>query len=184
MKERTQMNQIFTFVLIVSLFLMIGICWNDGVVASQAPYESEMRTIAEEINENSTLPITLLTSHEEIKDILRQNESITYINNFMSFDYFHEDYTIIFFGFPTDEDEFFLTEVILFNEVYDILGIHVLDEMAQARIMLEEHGFHQDGSTISSTYMKDSVIIKVEGEDIVETISVRLPSRYTSGNVY
>ena len=178
------MKQISTLVLILFFFLIAGIWWNDGVVASQVPNEITMRNITAEINENSNLPIALLTSHEEMREILLQNESITYIVNFMSFDYFHEDYTLIFFGFPTDENEFLLTEIILFDGTYDILGIHISDDLIQARTTLEEYGFLQNDSTSPFEYIKESVIVKVEGEDIVESISVRLPSAYTSGNLY
>lgn len=145
--------------------------------------ENNMRNIADEINQNSSLPVTLLAPYQNIKNELRR-ESIDYIDNYMSFDFYFENYTLIFEGFPTDEDEFFLTEITLSGGTYNILGIHILDEMEQAKNALKEKGFHQLDSNNPLQYIKENVIIELEGTNVVEAITVEFPSAYTSGNLY
>ena len=102
----------------------------------------------------------------------------------MSFDFFFDNYTLIFEGFPTDEDEFLLTEITLSGGTYHILGIHILDEMEQAKNILKEEGFHQIDANKPRQYMKENVIIKLEGTNMVEVVTVHVPSAYTSGNLY
>ena len=135
---------------------------------------------AEEINAASHLPLPLLTPHEDVREELRADQSMDYINNFMSFDYYAPAYVLIFQGFPEDDSASCLTSVELSSDAYDILGVKVGGDIAQGAAVIRDNGFTEDEDAFS----KNGVFITLEGDTTIESIRVKVPSEYTSGNIY
>ena len=77
------------------------------------------RRAAREINESSTLPMALLTPGAGANPAGYDD----YIPNYTSSDYYREDYTLSFGGFPTDKDQYFLTGITWTGEGFDLLGV-------------------------------------------------------------
>ncbi|MDL2238539.1 hypothetical protein LJC56_12070 [Christensenellaceae bacterium OttesenSCG-928-K19] len=140
-------------------------------------------SVTDEINENSTLPLALLTPHNSVRDELQEDESLDSVNNFMSFDYYADGYMLSFSGFPEDDSEYCLTDMEITSGEYDVLGISILDDMAQAAQVLEGYGYSAKEDD-PDAFMKDGVKIELDGESTVETITIDVLTAYTSGNLY
>lgn len=201
-----RMNRIVTITAMIVVFTLIltgcagNLAKNDGTAnmaeesnASKEVEENSEGSIvddkssgnaAEEINANSNLPMALLTPYEDVRESLEQDDSLDFINNFMSADYYADSYMLSFAGFPEDDSPYCLTTIELTDGQYDICGVKVGGDIAQGAQTLEKHGFVPEGS--SYEFVKDSVVISLsdDGSGVVEEISVAVPSEYTSGNLY
>ena len=135
---------------------------------------------AKEINELSTLPMNLLSP----KSNADESGYTEYIPNFMSFDYYGKDFIISFFGFPTDEDDFFLTDISWMGPEYDLFGIKIGDEHALAAEILKSFGYLPTDEKYMRGFVKDDIFIRLSGEQVVKEIAIHIPSKYTSGNLY
>lgn len=99
----------------------------------------EMSSLVKIINQNSKLPMPILTEYNT-EVIPKANK---YIPNFMSNDYYYDDYTLIFSGYPTDEDSDLLTDIEIHSEDYNLLGIAMNTEVNEAIKKLVEFGFEK-----------------------------------------
>lgn len=201
-----RMNRIVTITAMIVVFALIltgcvgNLAKNDGTAnmaeESNASKEAEENSegsavddkssgnVVEEINTNSNLPMALLTPHEDVRESLEQDDSLDFINNFMSADYYADGYMLSFAGFPEDDSPYSLTTIELTGNNYDIYGVAVGDEIDQAEQVLEEYGFAAEDD--SYEFVKDGVVIALSdnGSGKVEEISINVPSAYTSGNLY
>lgn len=143
-----------------------------------------IRDTVEEVNANSNLPMALLTPYEEVRDTLEQDSSLDFINNFMSADFYADGYMLSFGGFPEDDSPYCLTTIELTDGNYDVCGVAVGGDLAQAAQTLEGYGYSAEDGT--HEFVKDGVVVALSGDSsgLVEEISISVPSRYTSGNLY
>jgi hypothetical protein len=163
-------------VLATLLLLMVGFT---GCVGSENDVDA-IKTTAQEISDSSTLPMELLTPHSDVDE----GDYEDYISNFMSFDYYGKDFRISFSGFPTDENDFFLTDITWTGIDYDLFGVKVGDHPNLALDKLKSWGWvHTDGS-YTKIFEKDGIALKVTGGEKIEEISIHIPTKYTSGNLY
>ncbi len=139
------------------------------------------RKTAEEINQNSGLPMALLTPHDEVRESLQLDEGMEYVPNFMSFDYYADNYMLSFSGFPTDKDASLLTEIRFSGNGYDIYGVKISDSPASAAQTFTDHGYSENSANVFS---KDDVTIVLSGGGTITEIAISLPTSYTSGNLY
>ena len=136
----------------------------------------KMNLLVETINQNSNLPMAILTTHNT--EIIPQANK--YIPNFMSYDYYYDDYTLIFSGYPTDEDGDFLTDIELQSEKYNILGISINTNKNEVIQKLIDFGFSKSTNkkTNFRNYSNDENILCFENLDV--KIAIQLCSEKVS----
>jgi len=166
-----------TTAFLVSICLLMALF--AGCVGSESAVDA-IEQVAQEINESSTLPMALLTPKFDIDGSYYEE----YIPNFMSFDYYGNDFMIRFCGFPTDEDDFFLTDITWTCIDYDLFGIKIGDELIKAADTLKSWGYVHTGGNYIQEFEKDGVVLELSGQELVEEIAIHIPSEYTSGNLY
>ena len=147
---------------------------------SYPPGDASVIQVAREINEASTLPMFLLSP----RSLINPDDFESHIDNFMSFDYFGYDYSLSFYGFPTDADPYYLTEITWTNEDYDLFGLRIGDNMDDAIVSITSHGFTLTSTTLNPEFERDGVLIQLYGEDVITSIEIQFPSDYVSGNIY
>lgn len=123
----------------------------------------KMNLLVENINQYSNLPIPILRIYNT--EIIPQANK--YIPNFMSYDYYYDDYTLIFSGYPTDEDEDFLTDIELLSEKYDVFGISLNTSKNEAIQKLFDFGFSisKNKKTNFRNYSDDEDVLCFENLD-------------------
>lgn len=136
----------------------------------------KMNSLVETINQNSNLPMSILTTHNT--EIIPQANK--YICNFMSNDYYYDDYTLIFSGYPTDEDGDFLTDIELQSEKYNIFGISINTSKNEAIQKLTDFGFSKSTNkkTNFRNYSNDENVLSFENLDV--KIAIQLCSENVS----
>lgn len=152
----------------------------------------EMNLLVETINQNSNLPMPILITYNPEK-IIQANK---YIPNFMSNDYYYDDYTLTFCGYPTDEDENFLTDIELHNEKYDILGISINTNKKEAIQKLVEFGFSiatnkktnfrnysDDEDTLCFEKLDVKVVIQLYGDNVSQML-ISINTYYLGNRLY
>jgi len=124
----------------------------------------EMNLLVKTINQNSNLPMPILTTYNT--EIIPQANK--YIPNFMSNDYYYDDYTLIFSGYPTDEDGDFLTDIELQSEKYNVLGISINTSKNEAIQKITSFGFSisTNKKTNFRNYSDDEDILCFENLDV------------------
>ena len=124
----------------------------------------KMDLLVQTVNQNSKLPIPILTIYNPDK-ILQANK---YIPNFMSNDYYYDDYTLVFSGYPTDENDDFLTDIELHSEKFNILGIAINTNKNEAIQKLIEFGFEiaKNKETNFRNYSNDKDVLCFENLDV------------------
>ena len=138
------------------------------------------RRAAREINGASALPMALLTPRAGVNPAGYDD----YIPNYTSSDYYGEDYTLSFGGFPTDKDKYFLTGITWTGEGFDLFGVKVGDDPRQAAEMIQARGYTRTGDGYISEFDKNGVTVRLTGDAIIEKISIHVPTAFTSGNLY
>jgi hypothetical protein len=104
--------------------------------------EKQMNKLIDSINESSHLPIRLLSKYKE--NAIPEHD--LFVHNFMSRDYYHNDYSIFFNGYPTDEHPYHLTTIEITSDKYNVLGISLKSSKEEIYQKLAEFGFEYIGS--------------------------------------
>ena len=76
------------------------------------------------INKNSNLPIKYMSKYKENNKYFKKCDVI---KNFMSHDYKNKDIVFSFYGYPTDESDYYLGRYTLLTSKYNLLGVKVGD---------------------------------------------------------
>lgn len=134
-------------------------------------FRQKMNSLVETINQNSNLPMPILTTYNT--EIISQTNH--HVDNYMSKDYYYDGYTLIFSGYPTDEDEYFLTDIELQSEKYDIFGIFINTSKNEAIQKLIEFGFAESTNkeTNFKNYSNDEEALCFENLDVKVAIQLR-----------
>ena len=82
---------------------------------------NQMDVLIKTINNNSTLPIALLVPF----DATQIPTNGKFIRNYMSLDYYYDDFEIKFAGYPTDESDFCLTNIEFETNKYNLFGMTI-----------------------------------------------------------
>lgn len=148
------------------------------------------------LNKNSGLPIKLLLSHSEFKDMLKCQQILggKYVENYMSFDYYYEDYFISFMGYPNDECKFYLTNMKFNSYNYHIFYITIGDRIDCAEKILSEYGYMKFNNEISdfmgvtrkdTYYQLNDVQIRFNlNNSIIKEIEIYVKSKYLGNCLY
>ena len=148
-----------------------------------------------DFNNNSVLPIDLLSNNtEEINE--KGYEIKSKINNFMSKDIKCENFNLSFFGYPTDEDEYRMTDITLVNEEYNFLGIYCGMNKDNAVSLLSNYNFNlsenkalnhidysNDDTVLVYNLKNCKVAIKLQ-DNIISRIEVSLITKYLGNRLY
>lgn len=129
-----------------------------------------MNVLINTINDNSVLPMNILTAF----DATKVPSHGKFIRNYMSLDYYYNDYEIKFAGYPTDENDFCLTNIELETEKYNLLGITIGNAKKQVIKALNSFGFEKMPEKCSKDYLcfgnldvrigvhfKDNVVVRM-----------------------
>ena len=130
----------------------------------------QMNELVDTINDNSVLPMNVLTTF----DAIRVPEGGKFIRNYMSLDYYYNDYEIKFAGYPTDESNFHLTNIEFETSKYNLFGITVGNAKADIIKTLCLFGFTEMPEKCSKNYLcfgnldvrigvhfKDNVVVRM-----------------------
>ena len=99
----------------------------------------QMDELVKYINANSCFPLPLLSEYQ--KDIVPAHN--LFIPNFMSLDYYQDDWALFFSGYPTDENKPRLTTMELSSAQYNILGVSLNSAKEIVYEILTKAGFQQ-----------------------------------------
>lgn len=150
----------------------------------------------EMLNKNSNLPLKVLLSYSEFKDMLKYQKISCgkYIDNYMSFDYYYEDYFVSFWGYPNDECNFYLTYMKLNSYNYHIFYITIGDRIDCAEKILLEYNYKKFntkktdfiGITHKDTYYQlNDVQIRFDlNNNIINGIEIYVKSEYLGNRLY
>jgi hypothetical protein len=141
---------------------------------------SETRREAERINEASDLPLALLSSPASANPADYED----YFQNFTSLDYYGKDFILRFSGFPTAEDDYFLTEIEWTGGGFDLFGVKIGDDLGTAVEALEAQGYALTGSEHIAEFEKNGITIRLTGDTAVEEFWVHIPTEYDSDILY
>ena len=131
---------------------------------------NQMNTLVQSINDHSTLPMNLLVMFEAA----RVPEQGKFIRNYMSLDYYYDDFEIKFAGYPTDENDFHLTNIEFETNKYNLFGITIGDKQNDVVEALHTFGFSEMPEKCSQSYLcfgnldvrigvhfKDNVVVRM-----------------------
>lgn len=137
-----------------------------------------------EINEKSILPAPVLSEYQYEKTGSLLAES-SYIENYMSFDFYCEDYFVSFSGYPIDEDHCRLTNIELLTEKYNIYGIAVGMRVNIAENTLKEYGFLKSADNETECYCFPGMSISFSvSNEILTQINLDIKSYYVGNYLY
>lgn len=148
------------------------------------------------LNKSSSLPLNLLLPYSEFKDMLKSEKILSgeYIDNYMSFDYYYEDYFVSFLGYPNDECNFYLTHVKFNSYNYHIFYITIGDRIDCAEKILSKYGYQKFNNEISDFmgvtrkdiyYQLNDVQIRFElNNNIIKEIEIYVKSEYLGNRIY
>ena len=108
-----------------------------------------MDSLINTINTNSILPMVLLTPFDTDKI----PSGSQFIRNYMSFDYYYDDYEIKFAGYPTDESDFHLTNIKFETDKYNLFGITIGNKKNDVVKTLHSFGFSEMPEKCSDNYL-------------------------------
>lgn len=154
------------------------------VFVSNQTLTNQMNSLIKTINDNSTLPMNLLTTF----DAIRVPEGGKFIRNYMSLDYYYDDYEIKFSGYPTDESNFHLTNIEFETNKYNLFGITVGSSKDNVINTLHLFGFTEMPEKCSQNYLcfgNLDVRIGVHFKDnVVGRIAVSVATYYLGNRIY
>lgn len=147
------------------------------------------------LNKNSSLPLKLLLAHSEFKDNMLKYKNIScikYFMNYMSFDYYYNDYFVSFYGYPNDECHYYLTYMKFNSYNYHIYYITIGDRIDCAEDILSEYGYQKfvpekfGISCKDNTYYQlNDVQIRFElNNNIINEIEIYVRSEYLGNCLY
>lgn len=171
--------------IVIFIFMIIGI-----LVTKKKFNMEENFEIANVINDNSYLPIKYMSKYGENSADFKEYEKI---NNYMSTDFYSKDRDVVFkyYGYPNDESEYYLGEISISTNIYNILGITVGDIVESSINKLKEYGFELEVVDANEYILKyKDYNIKIEttkannNELVVEKINLRVDSKYLGRMLY
>ena len=145
---------------------------------------NQMSALIKTINDNSVLPMNLLTAF----DATKVPSHGKFIRNYMTLDYYYNDYEIKFAGYPTDESDFCLTNIELETDKYNLLGITIGNEKKQVVETLNSFGFEKMPEKCSRDYLcfcnLDVRIGVAFKDDVVSRVVVSVATYYLGNRMY
>ena len=171
------MHRIKTVTVLATLLLLMVLF--TGCVDSEKGVDAIQRT-AQEINDSSTLPMALLMSKSDAD----KSGYEEYIPNFTSFDYYGKDFISSFFRFPTDKDDFFLTDITWTGTEYDLFGVKIGDDHVQAVDTFKSWGYVYTDDGYFQIFEKDGIILKLKGREMIAEISIHIPTEFINRSLY
>ena len=143
-----------------------------------------VNAMVKEINKNSILPAPVLSEYQYEKTSSLFPDS-SYIDNYMSEDFYSEDYFVSFSGYPTDEDYFRLTNIELLTEKYKIYGIAVGMRVNIAENNLVKYGFSRSADNETECYCIPGISISFSvSNEIITQINLEIETYYVGNNDY
>lgn len=137
-----------------------------------------------EINDNSILPAAVLTEFDDEKSGLLFPES-TFIKNYMSFDYYAENYFVSFSGYPTDQDLCRLTKIEILSHKYNIYGIYVGMRDYVADNIFKSYGFSKSTDNNKDCYCFPGICISFSAPDgAINQINIEIETYYVGNYIY
>ena len=131
---------------------------------------NQMDILIKTINNNSILPIALLVPF----DATQIPTNGKFVRNYMSRDYYYDNFEIKFAGYPTDENNFYLTNIEFETNQYNLLGITIGDKQNNVVEALHSFGFSKMPEKCSQSYLcfgnldvrigvhfKDNVVVRM-----------------------
>ena len=150
--------------------------------------------MADIINENSILPVKYLSIYDKKATILNNYKIL---DNFMSVDFSDDDIEFSYYGFPDNHSDFYLGDIILLTNKYNILGVTIGDNLKKSVSKIEQYGFKVDSKRSNSfsvylDYGKFEILLDGETEDYDESedevlvgyIHLRAVPTYIGNEVY
>ena len=114
----------------------------------------------------------------------------------MSNDFENKDISFRYYGYPNDESEYYLGEIVLLTNKYNILGVTIGDNMKKSISKIEKHGFkleERNNYFVATLNYKDFTIeIEADTENydeeeekvIIGAIKLKAKSEYLGNRVY
>ncbi len=131
---------------------------------------TKMNVLIKNINDNSVLPMNLLTAF----DATKVPSNGKFIRNYMSLDYYYDNYELKFAGYPTDESDFCLTNIEFETDKYNLFGVTVGNSKDNVVNILHSFGFSEMPEKCSQSYLcfgnldvrigvhfKDNVVVRI-----------------------
>lgn len=137
------------------------------------------------INKNSNLPIKYMSKYKDNNKYFKKCEVI---KNFMSHDYKNKDIVFSFYGYPTDESDYYLGRYTLLTSKYNLLGVKVGDGIKESINKIKKHDFKLEEETeFNSTLSYEDFTIELEQEEekpIIKQITIAVKNKYTGERIY
>ncbi|MDR0444209.1 MAG: hypothetical protein LBH44_12480 [Treponema sp.] len=124
----------------------------------------------------------LIPLDKNIKEKLQIECNGNWITNFMSNDYYGDNITWTFSGYPYDECSFFLTQIDFSSTQYHVFGIKPGDDMQTSLKVLSNFGFEQSKGDLSiqlKHHSKDN-----SDHSKIGTITVNVKTGYLGNRIY
>lgn len=145
---------------------------------------NQMNALIKTINDNSVLPMNLLT----VFDSITVPSHGKFIRNYMSLDYYYNDYEIKFAGYPTDENDCHLTNIEFETYKYNLLGITIGNAKQHVIKTLNSFGFEKMPEKCSRDYLcfynLDVRIGVTFKDDVVSRVVVSVATYYLGNRMY
>ena len=107
-----------------------------------------------------------------------------YAPHFTSFDYYGTDFISTFFRFPTNNDDFFLTDITWTGPEYDLFGVRTGDDHVQAADTLKSWGYVHTDNGHFQMFEKDGIILKLKGREMIAEITIHIPTESINRSLY
>jgi hypothetical protein len=145
---------------------------------------NQMNALVQSINDNSTLPMNVLAMFE----VARVPKHGKFIRNYMSLDYYYDDFEIKFAGYPTDESNFHLTNIEFETNKYNLFGITIGNPKEDVVNILHTFGFTEMPDKCSQSYLcfgNLDVRVGVHFQDnVVIRIVISVATYYLGNRMY
>lgn len=161
-------NVLFILIGVILIVLLVFIFFMNK--SDQIKINDDM---IKKINDNSNLPINLLEKYDETNSFL---SNLNFLKNYMSYDYDNDDISLSFYGYPNDESDYYLGEIIIKSNNYNILGINTDTSYADATEILKKYNLDKEYKNIKVE------IINIDEK--IEEISIKVESKYLGNRVY
>ena len=187
-KKKTKLKK-QSLIAIIGIVLVIGIIVSICFFTRNSIEKSEEELIIDNINKHSNLPIAYMDKWKEGTHYDGYEE----LGNFMSHDFYNDDIKFSYYGYPTDESEYYLGEVVLYTDKYNILGITVGDNYKEAIKKIEKYGYEKDNPNdnyeVKLTLGKFTITIqeqltKKEEKNVVDRVTLKASSKYLGNRQY
>ncbi len=184
-------NVIILGILVVAAIVVIAIIV--FISSNRGNNNMENMEIMNIINNNSKLPVKYMSKYDSADTNLNKYDKL---NNFMSNDYKNKDISFRYYGYPNDESEYYLGEIVLLTNKYNILGVTIGDNMKQSISKIEKYGFkleERNNYFVATLNYKDFTIEidadtdnydEEEDKVIIGAIKLKAKSEYLGNRVY